>query len=107
MEAPPHSAIEAVTEILHGVPITDPYRWLEEKESLRTREWLASQTHYARAYLDSIPGREQIRERIRELLDIETYDSVQKAGNRYFFRKRLRGQKKPSICVSEGLTAHK
>jgi prolyl oligopeptidase len=103
MEPPPHSPIEAVTETLHGVAVTDRYRWLEEQESPRTREWLAAQTRYARAYLDSIPHRERIQNRIRELLDVETYDSLQKVGTRYFFRKRLPGQEQPSIYVREGI----
>lgn len=103
MDAPPYSEIEAVTDILHGVPITDQYRWLEDREAPRTREWIAEQTRYARSYLDSIPGLDRARERLRELVDVETYESVQKIGNRYFFRKRLRGQEQPCICVREGL----
>jgi prolyl oligopeptidase len=99
---PPPSLVEPVTEILHGVPITDPYRWLEDQESPQTREWLAKQTQYARVYLDSIPGRLGIRQRIRELLDVETYDSIQKAANRYVFRKRNRGQEQPCIFLREG-----
>jgi prolyl oligopeptidase len=91
-----------VIEILHGVPIPDPYRWLEDQESPRTREWIEAQTQYARAYLDAIPGRERIRERIRELLDVETYDSIQRIGNRYVFRKRIRGQEQPCIFLREG-----
>jgi prolyl oligopeptidase len=103
MEPPPYSPIEAVTETLHGVAVTDPYRWLEDQESPRTRGWLAAQTRYARAYLDSIPHRERIRQRVRELLDVETYDSLQKVGNRYFFRKRLPGQEQPSIYMRKGV----
>jgi prolyl oligopeptidase len=102
IEPPPQSPIEAVTEILHGVPVTDSYRWLEDRESPRTREWLAAQVQYARSYLDTIPGRGRIRERVRELLDIETYDSIQKVGNRYFLRKRLPGQEQPSVFFREG-----
>jgi prolyl oligopeptidase len=102
MEAPPCSKIENVTEVFHGVPVTDPYRWLEVQDSPSTREWIGAQTRYARSYLDSIPGREQIHRRIRELLDVETYDSVLKIGNRYFFRKRLPGQEQPCICVRNG-----
>jgi prolyl oligopeptidase len=103
MEPPPHSSIEAVTEILHGVSVTDPYRWLEDQDSPRTREWISAQTLYARAYLGSIPHRERIKHRIRELLDIETYDLLQKVDHRYFFRKRSPGQEQPSICVREGI----
>jgi prolyl oligopeptidase len=100
--APPHSVVEPVTEILHSVPITDPYRWLEDQESPRTREWLAAEGQYARAYLDAIPGRDRIRERIRELLDVETYDSIQRVGERYVFRKRTRGREQPCIYLREG-----
>src|SRR6185312_5783362 len=102
VEAPPLTPIEPVTEILHGVSIVDPYRWLEDQDSQRTREWLDQQTRYARAYLDNIPGRDRIRERIAEFLAVETYDSLQKVGNRYFFRKRLPDQEQPSIYMREG-----
>ncbi|HWZ80916.1 MAG TPA: prolyl oligopeptidase family serine peptidase [Candidatus Sulfotelmatobacter sp.] len=100
--APPHSPIEPVTEVLHGVTITDPYRWLEDQDSPRTREWLAAQREYARSYLDAIHGRDCIRNRIRELLDVENYDSIQKVGQRYFFRKRLPRQEQPCIYLREG-----
>src|SRR5258708_8716915 len=102
MEPPPYSHVEAVTKVLHGLPVTDPYRWLEDQDSPRTREWLSAQTRYARSYLDFIPGRERVRRRIRQLLDVETYDSLQKVGNRYFFRKRATGQEQFCIFLREG-----
>ena len=100
--SPPRSTAEPVTEILHGVSVTDPYRWLEEQDSSRTRAWIEEQTRYARSYLDNLPGRERIRERIREFLAVETYDSLQIAGGRYFFRKRLPAQEQPCIYMREG-----
>jgi prolyl oligopeptidase len=99
---PPSTAVEPVTEVLHGVSVTDPYRWLEEQDSPRTRQWIEGQAQYAREYLDPLPGRQKIRERIREFLAVETYDSLQKAGNRYFFRKRLPDQEQPCICMRVG-----
>jgi len=101
MTPPPHSAVEPVTEIFHGVSVTDPYRWLEDQGSSRTRAWIEEQTRYARTYLNGIPGRERIRARIREFLAVETYDSLQKAGDRYFFRKRLPHQEQPCIYMRE------
>ncbi len=100
--SPPHSTAEPVTEIFHGVSVTDPYRWLEDQDSPRTRAWIEEQTRYARSYLDNIPGRERIRKRIREFLAVETYDSLQIAGDRYFFRKRLPDQEQPCIYMREG-----
>src|SRR5258707_13135553 len=102
MEPPPHSPIDVVTDFLHGVAVPDPYRWLEDQDSPRTRAWIEEQTRYARAYLDNLPGRERIRERIREFLAVETYDSPQIAGGRHFFRKRLPDQVQPCIYVREG-----
>jgi prolyl oligopeptidase len=103
IEPPPHSQIEVVTDFLHGVPVADPYRWLEDQDSPRTRSWIAEQTRYARNYLDAIPGRDLIRRRIREFLEVETYDSLQISGDRYFFRKRLPQQEQPCIYMREGL----
>ncbi len=102
ISSPPFSPAEPITEVLHGVSVTDPYRWLEDQDSPRTRAWLEEQRSYARACLDSFPGRDHIRQRIREFLAIETYDSLQKSGNRYFFRKRLAGQEQPCIYMREG-----
>jgi prolyl oligopeptidase len=102
MTPPPRSDLEPVTEILHGVCVTDPYRWLEDQDSHRTRAWLEEQTRFARSYLDNIPGRDRIRARMREFLTVETFDSLQIADNRYFFRKRLPDQEQPCIYMREG-----
>ncbi len=102
MMTPPHSTLEPVTDVFHGVPVTDPYRWLEDQDSPRTRAWIEEQTRYGRSYLDNIPGRERIRERIRQFLAVETYDSLQLASGRYFFRKRLPDQEQPCIYMRDG-----
>lgn len=102
LRPPPFSEQVPVTEILHGVPVTDEYRWLEDQDSPRTRAWIEEQTLYARNYLDSIPRRDHIRERIRTFLAVEAYDSLQKIGSRYFFRKRLQDQEQPCVYMREG-----
>src|SRR5437870_10310365 len=68
VDPPPATPIEPVTEVLHGVEITDPYRWLEDQNSPRTRKWIEEQSAYTRAYFDAIPGRDRIRKRVEELL---------------------------------------
>lgn len=105
LAAPPLSTVEPVVDLLHGVQVADPYRWLEDQHSSRTRAWIDKQTRYARAYLDALPGRQRIRERVRELLDVETHDSFLKCGTRCFFRKRLPGQEQPCIYLREQSSA--
>ena len=100
--SPPSTRIEPVTDVLHSVSINDPYRWLEDQDSAWTRAWIEEQRVYARSYLDGIEGRERIRARIREFLAVDTYDSLQNVGNRYFFRKRLPEEEQPCIYMREG-----
>jgi prolyl oligopeptidase len=104
VQAPPPTPVEPVTEILHGIEITDPYRWLEDQNSSRTRAWLEEQTAYTRAYLDAIPGREQIRERVRELMAFkEVISEPWNVGDRYFFLKRQECKEQPAIVMRNGL----
>ncbi len=99
---PPGTPVESVVEFLHGIPVSDPYRWLEDQNSPQTHDWIEAQKLRTRSYLDGLPGRNRIRERIRSLLDVETYDSFLSTGDRYFFRKRVPGQEQPSIYLREG-----
>ncbi|MGA8429223.1 MAG: prolyl oligopeptidase family serine peptidase [Candidatus Sulfotelmatobacter sp.] len=103
VQAPPPTPVEPVTEILHGVEITDPYRWLEDQNSPRTRKWLDEQATYTRAYFAAIPDREQIRARVRELLAVkEVISEPWNIGDRYFFLKRQEGAEQPVIIMRDG-----
>jgi len=103
LESPPFTPVEPVTEVLHGIEITDPYRWLEDQDSPRTRKWIEEQTAYTRPYLDAIPARDRIRDRVEELLAIEVISDPWKVGNRHFYLKRLRDSEQHSIVMKEGL----
>ncbi|MGB8061799.1 MAG: prolyl oligopeptidase family serine peptidase [Candidatus Sulfotelmatobacter sp.] len=104
VQAPPPTPVEPVTEILHGIEITDPYRWLEDQNSPRTRKWLDEQAAYTRAYFAAIPERELIRTRVRELLAIkEVISEPWNVGDRYFFLKRQGDREQPVIVMRDGL----
>jgi len=102
LDPQPFTPVEPVTEVLHGIEITDPYRWLEDQDSPRTRQWIAEQTAYTRPYLDAIPGRDHIRKRVEELLAIEVTSEPWAVGNRCFFLKRLRNHEQSSIVIKDG-----
>jgi prolyl oligopeptidase len=104
IQAPPPTLIEPVTEVLHGVEITDPYRWLEDQNSPQTREWLEDQAAYTRAYFDSIPDRERIKVRVKELIVAKDVTSeIWNVGDRNFFLKRCRDGEQPCIVLRDGL----
>jgi len=67
--------------------VADPYRWLEDTESAETRTWIVAQNQLTDAYLEAIPGRRRIAERLTELWNYERYGTPFKRGGRYFFWK--------------------
>src|ERR1700722_1510231 len=102
--APPPTPVEPIIETLHGVQITDPYRWLEDQNSPRTRAWLGEQTAHTRAYLDAIPGRDRITKRVGELVaSKEVISEPWNVGDRYFFLKLLENSEQPVIVMRNGL----
>lgn len=104
VDAPPPTPVEPVTEVLHGIEITDPYRWLEDQSSPRTRKWLEEQAAYTCAYFAAIPERETIRTRVRELLAVkEVISEPWNIGDRYFFLKRQEDREQPAIVMRDGL----
>ncbi len=100
---PPATRIDNVKEILHGVEITDPYRWLEDQESPETRAWIDAQNAYTRARLDPLPGRQKLREQFAALLKIDSVGMPVARGSRYFFSKRLAGQDQAVLYLRKGL----
>ena len=104
VQAPPTTPVEPVTEILHGIEITDPYRWLEDQNSPRTRRWLDEQAAYTRAYFGAIPDREQIHKQVGcYLASKEVISDVWNVGDRYFFLQRGTDREQPFIVMRDGL----
>jgi prolyl oligopeptidase len=101
MTKPPLADPEFVTESVHGVTVVDPYRWLEDKESPRTRAWIERQNTYCRSYYATLPGRGVITDRIQELASFPTIETPLRVGGRYFFLKREASQEQPCICIRD------
>jgi prolyl oligopeptidase len=74
-----------VLEVLHGVEVADPYRWLEDSSDGRVREWIAAQNRLTRDHLASIPGRARLEERLRALWDHERYETPWVVAGRHFY----------------------
>ncbi len=89
---PPTTRRDDVKEVVQGVEITDPYRWLEDQDSPETRAWIDAQNRYTHALLDSWPGREALQRRLTELMKIESIGPPQERNRRYFYAKRLPDQ---------------
>jgi len=100
---PPVTEAKPVTETIHGVTLTDPYRWLEDAKSPETRAWIAEQMKYTEKYLSQVKIRPQIIQDLARLERVESYDIPTERGGRYFFKKRLADENQGSIYVRHGL----
>jgi prolyl oligopeptidase len=97
---PPTRKAEVVDDFF-GTKVADPYRWLEDDNSPETRAWVEAQNKVAFAYLDQIPQRATIRERITKLWDFEKYSAPFKRGRRYFYSYNTGLQNQSVIYVTE------
>ncbi len=74
-----------VMDDYHGTSVADPYRDLEDTESETTAAWIEAQNELTRSYLDAIPQRKQLVERLTELWNYERYAIPVRRGETYFF----------------------
>ena len=95
--------MNAFTEdVIHGIAVSDPYRRLEDRSSSATDVWIHEQQERCDAYFAACPELPFVESRVREYLDVEVVEQPAQVGDRYFYRKRRKGQEQASICVREG-----
>ncbi len=90
-----------LVEDLHGHPVADPYRWLEDAADPRTAEWSTSQDVLARSWLDGLPGREALGDRLRDLLRTGSVSTPVWRAGRAFFTRRDPDQDHPVLHLRE------
>ena len=76
-----------VTDVYFGYEIEDNYRWLEDDLSLETEEWVKNQNQTTFKYLNQIPFRTELKNRLLELLDYEKISAPFKKGEYTYFYK--------------------
>ena len=103
LKPPPITRVDNVKELIHGVEIVDPYRWLEDQESPETRAWIDAQNEYSHSLIDSLPTRQRISQRLTELMKVDKISIPRVRNGRYFLRKRAANQEQWIIYVREGL----
>ncbi len=101
--APPAAEAKPVVDVFHGTKVVDNYRWLEDATNPATQKWVDGEMSYTRALLDPLPGREQLRKRLTELLAIGSVTPPQIAGRYYFYTRREGMQNQPVLYVREGV----
>ncbi|MBM4067507.1 MAG: S9 family peptidase [Planctomycetes bacterium] len=99
----PSSRSDNVVDILHGVKIVDPFRWLEDGKSDETRKWVEEQNRFTQSVLGKFPGRKVVREQLSKLLEIGSLGTPAPRKGNYFFTRRQGTQNQPILYVRDGL----
>jgi prolyl oligopeptidase len=101
----PDTRREDLVEELFGLPVPDPYRWLENdvRNDSEVAAWVAAQNQVTEAYLATLPARDWFRKRIRQLFDYERFGLPQKKGGRYFYMHNSGLQNQAVLYVRDSL----
>lgn len=91
-----------IEEMIQGVVVRDPFRWLEDRSSLETEEWVRDQKKLCDDYFAKCEKFNAVRARVSGYLDVEATDQPTKIGERYFYRRRNRGEEQGSLYAREG-----
>jgi len=103
MTKPPPTRREDVVDVVHGVTITDPYRWLESGDDPDVAEWVAAQNQHTRQALDARPDRGRWHERLSALTALPTVFGCRLRGDRLFVLERGRGADQFALVVRSAI----
>ncbi|WP_458628350.1 prolyl oligopeptidase family serine peptidase [Winogradskyella sp. PC D3.3] len=70
-----------------GATVIDPYRWLEDDRSKETEDWVKAQNEVTFGYLEHIPYREELKERLTKLWNYEKISAPFIEGDYTYFYK--------------------
>ena len=101
----PKTPKSEVTDDYFGVKVADPYRWLEDDNSAETAEWVKAENEVTEAYLQKIPFREELKQRLTALWNYPRYGVPFRKGKYYFFTKNNGIQNQSVLYMQEGLDA--
>jgi prolyl oligopeptidase len=88
----------------HGTKVPDPYRWLEDDTSAETAAWVEAQNKVSFPYLEKIPFRQQLRDRVLQLNNYERYSAPSQKGPYFFFSKNEGLQNQSVLFIQQGFT---
>ncbi|RLK03154.1 prolyl oligopeptidase [Tenacibaculum discolor] len=83
----PETTKKPVVDEYFGTKVTDNYRWLEDDRSTETEAWVKAENEVTFDYLDKIPYREQLKNRLSELWNYEKVGTPFKEGDYTYFYK--------------------
>src|SRR5436305_14584208 len=101
LEYPTTKKVDQV-DVYHGVKVADPYRWLEDDNSPATAAWVEAENTVTFPYLEAIPYRRKMLDRVKQLNDYAKYSSPSHKGPYYFYFKNDGLQNQSVLYIQKG-----
>jgi len=99
LPSPPPTLRNDTADVLHGVRVEDPYRWLEPTPAPEVQRWVAEQSAYSRGLLDALPTQAALTQRFTEILYLDAVSAPEVRGGQHFFTRRLKTKEKSLLMV--------
>lgn len=84
----PETRKDEVADDYFGTQVLDPYRWLENDTAAEVREWVQKENAVTQKYLDRIPFRQSVRNRLEALMNYDVESTPWFTGKYYLFSKK-------------------
>ena len=94
---------QQVTDDYFGTTVIDPYRWMEDDTTKVVAEWVDAENKVTQSYLENIPFRRQLKQRLTELTDYEKIGTPFKKHGKYYYYKNDGLQDQSVLYVNETL----
>ena len=92
-----------VVDDYFGTKVPDPYRWLENDRAPEVASWVEAQNKVTFAYLDQIPYRAAIKDRLMKLYNYPKYGAPTRRGEWFFSTKNDGLQNQSVWYIQKGL----
>ncbi len=97
----PASVRGAVIDNFNGTQVADPYRWMEATTTPEVQAWVTAQNNLARPWLEKLPQRAWLKQRLAQIWNYERFGVPVAAGGRYFWLRNSGIQDQSVLYVGD------
>lgn len=94
-----------VSDTYFDTKVDDPYRWLEDPDAPESRTWIEEQNKLTRAWIDAVPDRQKVEDRLTKLWNFERYGVPWQKGGHYFYQHNDGLQPQSVLFVADKIDA--
>ncbi len=90
-----------VVDRYHGTSVPDPYRGFEDPGAQATKDWVAAQNALSQPFLERLPQRAWLGERLKQLWTYERFGIPRREGGKYFYLRNDGKQDQSVLYVAD------